>query len=519
MKTFFWVAVNLIGFFILVFMFTDTRKTHEKNNLGQKIFDLLQITLMLFLIFDTGMYLADEITNQARTINYLFSMLFYLFTPIPGFIFFLYCDYKMFNNEKGLKKRLKFYLIPIIINTLAVILTPFTDMLFIINENNVYSRGDYFWISIIAGFGYLAIYPLLILRKHNKQTLSPKGADIYFYLFPIPPIISAIIQIIYHGPLLLGICFVISAYFLYANYIQSPEDKRRLSVRINHINIAHFSVISFIMTSVILWSFENLINEIYRESSDINQIKLILPFIIIIALFIIFVFSTNRMTKRLFFIPLKLLVSSLLNMGVKSVYYDIKQQEIYGTDRDDEIGLLANTIQDLFIKGHYDELTGIYNRHYLETTMQQIMMTVSRINLKLTVMMIDVDFFKNYNDTYGHSEGDDCLRTIAQTLSDVITRKGDFIARYGGEEFAVILPNTNEAGARMIADKMLNAVRELKRPHESINGIVTISIGFTTGYQTTLQTWNDYVKKADEALYLSKNNGRNRYTYLSLIET
>jgi len=525
MKSLFWVSVNLIGFFILTFMYIDTWqpkpacKTSEKKYFGYKIFKFLQITLALFLIFDTGMYLTDGISSHARILHYIFSMLFYLITPLPGFIFLIYCDFITFNDENGLKKRLRFYSIPMIINSLAVFLTPLTGMLFSIDENNIYSRGDFIWITMIAGIGYLAIYPILYIKTRKKQALTCKGSDIYLFLFPLPPLISAIIQLLYHGPLLLGISFVISAYFLYTNNIQSAEDKRKLSVRFNNIRTAHFGVISFIMISVMLWTIENTIDELSREFDEVNQVKLLLPFGIIIILFIIYVYSTKRITQRMIFNPLKLLVDSLFSVRESSMDYKPNQHKIYGIERDDEIGLLANTIQDLFVKGHFDGLTGIYNRRYMETTMRQIMTMLSRTNAMLSVMIVDIDFFKQYNDTYGHIKGDDCLKLIAQTLDKLIIRKGDFIARYGGEEFAVILPGTEEEGARLMAAKMLYAIQELKIPNiNTKTGIVTISIGLTTGRQNYMQNWDEYIKRADDALYKTKNNGRNWYTFLPLTE-
>jgi len=513
MKYLFWVTVNLIGFIILIFMYSHTDKTLKKNP-GQILFGYLQIILMLYLFFDTGMYLLEGMTfSAARPLNYAFSLIYYLLTPLPGLIFFLFCDYKIFNNIKDLKKRFKYYLIPASINALAVFLTPFTNMLFYIDENNIYSRGGYFWVTLTVGFGYFAAYLLLSLKQWKKTSLSAKGPDIYLFLFPIPPVIFAIIQTYFYGILLLGIGYVISAYYLYTNIIQSSEDKRKLSVRFNNINIAHFAIVAFIMITGMLFTLENIIKELSHEYSNIIHIKLILPFAIIIFLFITFVFSTYHITQQLIFNPLKLLVDSLLAMRENN------KEEIYGLDRDDEIGLLSNTIHDLFVKGHYDGLTGIYNRRYMEMTMRQIIMTFSRTNSKLSVLMLDVDFFKDFNDTYGHSKGDECLKAIANALIKNIARKVDFAARYGGEEFTIVLPGVNEKGALIVAEKLLDAIRKLNIPHEkSGEGIVTISIGVTTGLLNHTQDWNDYIKKADEALYMSKQNGRNRRTFLKLDE-
>jgi len=511
MKSFFWVTINLIGFLVLIFMYINRDKTSLKTNPGKKLFGYIQIVLMFYLIFDTGMYLIDGRTFiAARSLNYILSMLYYLVTPLPCLLFFLYCDYKILNDVSGMKKRFIYYLVPAAFNTLAVILTPFTKMLFEISENNIYSRGEFFWITIVVGFGYLLGYMFLAIKVRKNNTIAPIEADIHLFLFPIPPAIFAIIQILYHGPLLLGIGFVVSAYYVYTNNILSSEDKRKLSVRFNNLYIAHFVVASFIMIVGMIWSLEYIIKELSGDYADINEVKLFLPFAIITTLFLLFVFSSNRITQRMLFTPLKLLVNSLRNMKEKN------EQEIFGLDRDDEIGVLSNTIQELFIKGHYDGLTGIYNRRYLETTMQQTIKSLSRTKAVLSVLLIDIDFFKKYNDTYGHLKGDECLKKIAVTLNKVIERKSDFTARYGGEEFAVILPNTDEAGARAIADKMLNAIRNLQIPHENNkDGIATVSIGITTGILNYTQSWEEYLNKADEALYLSKNSGRDRCTFLA----
>jgi len=163
----------------------------------------------------------------------------------------------------------------------------------------------------------------------------------------------------------------------------------------------------------------------------------------------------------------------------------------------------------------YDALTGIYNRQFLDENLKRIMSYLSRADGLLSLMMIDIDFFKLYNDTYGHIQGDKCLKAVAQTLSKSIKRTDDFVARYGGEEFVVILPNTDERGARFIADKLLENVQNCNIPHEHSNAAdrVTISIGVTTGKVAHTHTADDFVKKADELLYKSKREGRNRYSF------
>ncbi|MCL2056382.1 MAG: diguanylate cyclase [Oscillospiraceae bacterium] len=170
-------------------------------------------------------------------------------------------------------------------------------------------------------------------------------------------------------------------------------------------------------------------------------------------------------------------------------------------------------------KIYYDALTGIYNRRYFDEQLERAMKSLSRSGGLLTVMMIDIDYFKDYNDIYGHSAGDSCLKTVAEILCESVTRTDDFTARYGGEEFAVVLPNTGEYGARYVAARLLQKVRDLKIPHEksAAESYVTISIGAMTGKPKYTQSPYDYVKQADEMLYKSKEDGRNRYSYISEI--
>jgi len=162
-----------------------------------------------------------------------------------------------------------------------------------------------------------------------------------------------------------------------------------------------------------------------------------------------------------------------------------------------------------------DQLTGIYNRRYLDGSLKKIIKLYSSTGGSLSVLMMDIDHFKKYNDTYGHDAGDHCLKTVASVLSKCVIREGDFVARYGGEEFAVVLPNTDEIGAQLVAERMLEKMRECNIPHKAndIAAYVTISIGGTTNVINHLQHGSDYIKAADKALYESKKNGRNRYTF------
>jgi diguanylate cyclase (GGDEF)-like protein len=184
------------------------------------------------------------------------------------------------------------------------------------------------------------------------------------------------------------------------------------------------------------------------------------------------------------------------------------------SDRTSTVLLKSNL--ELEDKVHLDALTGIYNRWFMEDNFKQIIKSLSRARGTLTIMMIDVDFFKRYNDIYGHNRGDICLRAIAKALFRTAERADDFVVRYGGEEFVVVLPYTDETGAESTAEKLLESVRELRIPHEQSDAAdyVTISIGVTTVNVVHSHHYMDYIKLADEALYISKQTGRNKYTYL-----
>ena len=179
---------------------------------------------------------------------------------------------------------------------------------------------------------------------------------------------------------------------------------------------------------------------------------------------------------------------------------------------------LTEPITKMLDKIHHDPLTGIYNRRYFDENLDRLIKSISRSSGTLSLMMIDVDYFKNYNDNYGHSKGDECLKTVARTLASGITRVDDFVVRYGGEEFAVVMPNTDENGARNVAEELLRNIQALNIPHEKskIADHVTISIGVTTSSVNYTQNGIDYVNRADEMLYKSKLEGRNRYNFASL---
>jgi diguanylate cyclase (GGDEF)-like protein len=137
----------------------------------------------------------------------------------------------------------------------------------------------------------------------------------------------------------------------------------------------------------------------------------------------------------------------------------------------------------------------------------------------LSLLMLDVDLFKLYNDTYGHQHGDSCLKQIAEACMDVVSRPGDLVARFGGEEFVVALPNTESEGAMQVADKICESLRSRRLPHTgSPFGIITISIGCATLIPPAEKFAADLIAMADHALYTAKHNGRNQVCLSSAME-
>lgn len=158
-----------------------------------------------------------------------------------------------------------------------------------------------------------------------------------------------------------------------------------------------------------------------------------------------------------------------------------------------------------------DALTGIPNRRRFDDVLATEMKRAVRNRKPLGLIMIDVDFFKRYNDHYGHGAGDKCLRKVALTLAEAVDRPGDFVARYGGEEFVALLPETDHEGTRLIAERFRERVEAQRIPHElsAASPWVTVSIGFVSEVPSDDRP-QSLLEAADQALYRAKQQGRNR---------
>ncbi len=160
-----------------------------------------------------------------------------------------------------------------------------------------------------------------------------------------------------------------------------------------------------------------------------------------------------------------------------------------------------------------DALTGLANRRHLDEVITSEWNRSIRYKTPLTVMMIDIDYFKHYNDTLGHQEGDRCLKIIADSLAKCASRSGDLAARYGGEEFLLLFSTTDREHAVTQAERLVHLVRELAIPHPAspVAEYVTISIGVACTIPELHEQSSDFIKKSDAALYKAKTTGRNRF--------
>ncbi len=198
-------------------------------------------------------------------------------------------------------------------------------------------------------------------------------------------------------------------------------------------------------------------------------------------------------------------MSRLLSVGETAV--DLRER----------IALLEEELARETALARTDSLTGLANRRGLAPAAEQAWRLCAREGRPLAMLLVDADYFKQFNDHFGHVAGDDCLRILAALAHAVASRPGDVAARYGGEEFLLLLPNTDGVGAQHVAERMRSAVVGARLPHPQNlihGGVVTVSIGAATTWpqpnQLVAASVSAIVEQADQALYEAKSSGRNR---------
>lgn len=239
------------------------------------------------------------------------------------------------------------------------------------------------------------------------------------------------------------------------------------------------------------------------------------PLVMIAALDRQEVLASWRKEARLSAAIVSLLLITLGTLGYRLVHLmqhqRLAQHELRGAQ-----SRLIEANRTLELLALEDGLTGLANRRQFDLFLQAAMERARRDERFVALLMIDVDFFKPYNDHYGHPQGDECLRLISLVIKQNMNRSGDLIARYGGEEFAAVLPGTDAVGAFLVAEKIRRAVQQAELQHaKSPEGIVTISLGVSARIPTREDTPELLLAAADKALYTAKASGRNMSVIVS----
>jgi diguanylate cyclase (GGDEF)-like protein len=173
---------------------------------------------------------------------------------------------------------------------------------------------------------------------------------------------------------------------------------------------------------------------------------------------------------------------------------------------------LIEVNKKLEVLTYQDGLTGLYNRRYFDKNLAKEIKRHYRQNQSLSLIFADIDHFKLFNDFYGHQQGDDCLKRVAQCFCNSVARITDANCRYGGEEFAIILPNTSIEQSTLVAQRLCFAIENMQIPHEKseTSSFVTLTLGVVTILAGEKTSVDSIVLNADKALYIGKSNGRNR---------
>ena len=211
-------------------------------------------------------------------------------------------------------------------------------------------------------------------------------------------------------------------------------------------------------------------------------------------------------------LPDKIELVARIRAHSKSYITQLQRDEAFKALRELQSELEKSNVE-LQKLSNLDGLTGIANRRSFDEFIAKECLRSARENTTLSLIIVDIDYFKPYNDNYGHLAGDGCLREVACALAEVVHRPADLVARYGGEEFGVVLPNTDIAGAEKLAQKLCEKIRSMKITHEfsEVTDHITLSLGITSGVACEASSPSDLILQADEALYSAKDSGRNCY--------
>ncbi len=233
-------------------------------------------------------------------------------------------------------------------------------------------------------------------------------------------------------------------------------------------------------------------------------------------------YSVNTTTiESIMSAPIKAVDGSIFMADANGIMCQSEISHLAVTENGEFIGLLSamnffeyykDVEEHLSNLAVHDGLTGIYNRRYFDETLAREWKRTMREKAPLSLIMLDIDYFKKYNDTYGHQAGDECLRQVATTISGALRRPADMAARYGGEEFVVVLPNLKLEDSAKFGETIRAKIEALKMEHKQsdANPFITVSLGIASVVPSSISSYEELVGAADKALYSAKNKGRNR---------
>ena len=233
-------------------------------------------------------------------------------------------------------------------------------------------------------------------------------------------------------------------------------------------------------------------------------------------------YSVNTTTiESIMSAPIKAVDGSMFMADANGIIRQSGIRHLAVTENGEFIGLLSamnffeyykDVEEHLSNLAIHDGLTGIYNRRYFDETLAREWKRTMREKAPLSLIMLDIDYFKKYNDTYGHQAGDECLRQVATTISRALRRPADMVARYGGEEFVVVLPNLKLEDSAKFGETIRAKIEALKMEHKQsdANPFITVSLGIASVVPSSISSYEELVGAADKALYSAKNKGRNR---------
>jgi len=273
---------------------------------------------------------------------------------------------------------------------------------------------------------------------------------------------------------------------------------------------------------------------IFFNNESLFSVKRLLPLIaIMLSAFLLYIFTSRILMRRMVFIPLTNLTNSISKSSVAmqpamqtaaqtAAENVLSEGSISGLERDDEIGELArgiNQMRDDLLQAakeqerliRTDQLTNLPNRRYFDERLPVEWERSARTKTQISILMLDLDHFKHYNDTYGHLNGDRVLQAASEIYIQELKRPSDFVVRWGGEEFAVILPDTNLDGAVHIAECIRKQIenKDIILSDGTVTKI-TVSIGVNTIIPSHNISPSDFIRQADDALYKAKAEGRNQ---------